>query len=181
MSTSPANTVNLRKWFCGRIIRLSAGLAPRRGTDGELNLGNWSAGDIPGRCRSIGFTTHTGTATATATAADDWGAAPRNMTVRPAVAGRVEKLSDDIGDGEVMVMFDDQPTRRRSWGSPRLQTRHRPYLRTETERTSHHFPDRTADQFDAIIHLDHTTALQPLETNRQWESGAPPETFPYAV
>lgn len=52
--------------------------------------------------------------------------------------------------------------------------------RPESERTSHYFRARTADQFDAIIHLGHTTALQPLERT-QPEAGEPPETFPDAV
>ena len=35
--------------------------------------------------------------------------------------------------------------------------------RPETERLSHYFEARLPDQFDAIIHLDETRALEPLE------------------
>ena len=49
--------------------------------------------------------------------------------------------------------------------------------RPETERASHYFATRPAQQFDLVIHIDETRALEPLETTPQWESGEPPETF----
>ncbi len=53
--------------------------------------------------------------------------------------------------------------------------------RPETERHSHYFHARLADQFDAVIHLDHTRALEPLERNARWDRGEPPETFPSGI
>jgi hypothetical protein len=38
-----------------------------------------------------------------------------------------------------------------------------------------------AEQFDAVIHLDQTTALEPLERTSQWERGELPETYPTAL
>jgi len=35
----------------------------------------------------------------------------------------------------------------------------------ETERLSHYFLARLADQFDAVIHLDETRAVEPLGAN----------------
>ena len=40
---------------------------------------------------------------------------------------------------------------------------------------------RVADQYDAVIHVESTTAVEPLETNALWEQAEAPETFPYAV
>ncbi len=51
----------------------------------------------------------------------------------------------------------------------------------QTERQSHYFDARLADQFDAVIHFDETSALQPLERRAIWETGEPPETFPTGV
>jgi len=51
----------------------------------------------------------------------------------------------------------------------------------ETERLSHYFLARLADQFDAVIHLDETRAVEPLERTSQWDAGEVPETFPFAV
>ncbi|MGW4093709.1 hypothetical protein [Nocardia sp. NPDC004750] len=38
----------------------------------------------------------------------------------------------------------------------------------------------TANQFDALIHIDETSALEPTSTSR-WEAGELPETYPFAV
>ena len=34
------------------------------------------------------------------------------------------------------------------------------------------------NQFDAVIHIDHTRALEPLERSSIWDIGEPPETYP---
>jgi hypothetical protein len=51
----------------------------------------------------------------------------------------------------------------------------------ESERVSHYFNARLADQFDAVIHLDQTRAVEPLERTSKWEAGEFPETYPFAV
>lgn len=50
-----------------------------------------------------------------------------------------------------------------------------------TERQSQHFEARLADQFDVVIHLDRTRALEPLDRIALWDRGEPPETFPSGV
>jgi len=50
--------------------------------------------------------------------------------------------------------------------------------RPETERWSHYFHARLPDQFDAIIHIDETRAVEPLERTAGWERGDLPEMFP---
>ena len=50
--------------------------------------------------------------------------------------------------------------------------------RPETERQSHYFAARMADQFDVVLHLDRTHALHPLEPTAAWDQGEPPETYP---
>ena len=49
--------------------------------------------------------------------------------------------------------------------------------RRETERQSHYFLARIASQFDAVIHLDETRAVEPLERTAGWEFGEPSETL----
>ena len=51
----------------------------------------------------------------------------------------------------------------------------------ETERASHYFYARLSDQFDAVIHLGSTRAIEPLERTAEWQRGEVPETFPSAV
>jgi erythromycin esterase-like protein len=53
--------------------------------------------------------------------------------------------------------------------------------RPETERQSHYFHARVAEQFDAIIHIDKTTALEPLNRTSLWVEGQVPETYPSAL
>jgi hypothetical protein len=36
-------------------------------------------------------------------------------------------------------------------------------------------------QFDAIIHLDRTRAVEPLERSARWQRGEFPETYPSGV
>jgi erythromycin esterase-like protein len=53
--------------------------------------------------------------------------------------------------------------------------------RPETERISHYFEAELGQQFDFVIHLDQTHAVDPLERTSEWESGELPETYPWAV
>ena len=48
----------------------------------------------------------------------------------------------------------------------------------QTERQSHYFHVRPSDQFDAMIHIDTTSALEPLEMTSVWVAGQNPETYP---
>ena len=52
--------------------------------------------------------------------------------------------------------------------------------RPETERFSHYFGARLSEQFDAVIHIDETSALQPLEAWARDEVDLP-ETYPSGV
>jgi erythromycin esterase-like protein len=50
----------------------------------------------------------------------------------------------------------------------------------ETERMSHYFHARLADQFDAVLHFDETRAVEPLERIAA-PSEEVAETFPSGV
>ena len=53
---------------------------------------------------------------------------------------------------------------------PRLERAIGVIYRPETERGSHYFHARLGEQFDAVIHLDHTQAVEPLERTSLWDS-----------
>ena len=61
--------------------------------------------------------------------------------------------------------------------TPRLERAIGVIYRPETERQSHYFLARIASQFDAVIHLDETRAVAPLERTAGWEFGEPSETL----
>jgi erythromycin esterase-like protein len=63
-------------------------------------------------------------------------------------------------------------------GEERLERAIGVIYRPRTERQSHYFGARIADQFDAVIHFDTTTALTPLETAPRVHTDEPPETYP---
>jgi hypothetical protein len=46
---------------------------------------------------------------------------------------------------------------------------------------SHYVEARLPDRFDAVLHVDETRALTPLESSAEWEAGEPPETFSFGV
>jgi hypothetical protein len=50
--------------------------------------------------------------------------------------------------------------------------------RPDTELISHYFHARLPDQFDAILHYDHTRAVETLERTAEGEMGEVEETFP---
>ena len=61
---------------------------------------------------------------------------------------------------------------------PRLERAIGVIYRPESERLSHYFHARLPKQFDAVIHIDETRAVEPLERLSGWERGELPETYP---
>lgn len=64
---------------------------------------------------------------------------------------------------------------------PRLERAIGVIYRPETERQSHYFLADLASQFDAVIHIDETRAVEPLERTAGWERGELPETYPTSL
>lgn len=54
-------------------------------------------------------------------------------------------------------------------------------LPAEAERQSHYFFADLASQFDAVVHIDATPAVEPLERTAWWAQGELPETYPTAL
>jgi erythromycin esterase-like protein/predicted phosphoribosyltransferase len=144
---------------------------------GELNIGQLVRERHQGDCRLIGFTTYTGTVTA----ADDWDGPAERKWVRPALAGSVEELLHEAGEGDFLLPFGAARRSADALRSARLERAIGVIYRPQTERQSHYFQARMADQFDGVIHADETRALEPLERTARWEEGEVPETYPFAV
>jgi erythromycin esterase-like protein/predicted phosphoribosyltransferase len=144
---------------------------------GELNVGQLVREGHPGDCRLLGFTTHAGTVTA----ADDWGGPAERKAVRPALADSVEELFHEAAQKEFLIPFDRAPRVAEALRAAKLERAIGVIYRPETERQSHYFRVRMADQFDAVIHIDETRAVEPLERTPGWESGEVPETYPFAL
>ena len=142
------------------------------GAAGELNVGQLMRSRWPGDCLLVGFTTHHGRVTA----ASEWGGPAERKHVRPALVDSYEALFHTAGPEHFLLPFGAGS--RRSLGGPRFERAIGVIYRPETERTSHWFHARLPAQLDAVIHLDRTTAVEPLEKTALWDAGEAPETYP---
>jgi erythromycin esterase-like protein len=164
--------------------------ATEMGQRGELNLGQLVRQRYRHEVINIGFSTYTGTVTA----ATDWDAPAERKRVRPALPNSYEALfhmasSNSHAERAVGARAADERQRNfvlllgagdivEQLRAPRLERAIGVIYRPETERGSHYFLARLADQFDAVIHIDETRAVEPLERTTGWIRGDVPETFP---
>ena len=132
--------------------------ATEMGASGELNVGQLVRERHPGDVVNIGFTTYTGTVMA----ADSWGDEGRVKRVNVALDGSWEDLLHRAGLPRFLL-----PLRGSRLDGARLERAIGVIYRPQTERISHYFRARLADQFDAVIHIDETTALQPLAASAE--------------
>jgi erythromycin esterase-like protein/predicted phosphoribosyltransferase len=142
--------------------------------DGQLTLGQLARQRYGNGVRLIGFSTYAGTVTA----ASDWGGLAERKAVRPALNGSIEELLHEVDRCAFLVSGHIDPDAAEPLGTVRLGRAIGVIYRPETERQSHYFHVRPADQFDAMIHIDTTRALEPLEVTSLWIAGETPETYP---
>jgi erythromycin esterase-like protein len=140
---------------------------------GEFNIGELARRRYGPHGMLIGFTTYSGTVSAAA----DWGAAVERKTVRPALRGSYEEWFHQTGSARFSLMLND-PTTASVCRDARLERAIGVIYRPDTERQSHYFRAQLAAQFDAVIHIDHTRAVEPLERTAAWQRGDVPETYP---
>jgi erythromycin esterase-like protein len=141
---------------------------------GEFNLGQLARERFGHQAVLIGFTTHTGTVTA----ASEWDAPAERKRVRPAVPESYEMLFHHAGPPRFWLEFEKHPEVALDLRGARLERAIGVIYRPETELASHYFSARLPDQFDAVLHFDHTRAVEPLERSAEWEVGEVEETFP---
>jgi erythromycin esterase-like protein len=150
--------------------------ATEMGEHGELNVGQLVRQNHGRDAVLIGFTTYTGTVTAS----DDWDAPARRKRVRPGLPGSYEALFHQVGEPRFMLRLRDAPLAE-PLRQPLLERAIGVIYRPETERASHYFRARISEQFDAVIHIDETTGVEPLDPFAGSDEGEPPETYPFAV
>ena len=126
---------------------------------------------------SVGMSTYSGTVTA----ASQWDEPAQRKRIRPALEGSWEDLLHQCGTERFMLLLRDNPVLQKLTHAPRLQRAIGVIYRPQSERQSHYFMTRLARQFDALVHIDHSHALEPLDRGSTWVSGEVPETFPSGV
>lgn len=133
--------------------------ATEMGERGELNIGQLIREQNPTSTYNIGFSTYTGTVTA----ASDWDAPPQCKNVNPGMKGSYEALFHELDLQNFMLILRGNKELEHYLNLPRLQRAIGVIYRPDTERASHYFFTKLPYQFDTIIHLDQTTAVQPLD------------------
>jgi erythromycin esterase-like protein len=144
--------------------------ATQLGAAGEHNIGQLARERYGREALLVGFTTYSGTVTA----ASDWGAVAERKRVRPALAGSWERLFHETGVPRFLL----EPS---TLDGRRLERAIGVVYRPETERLSHYFDAALGSQFDAVVHVDETRAVEPLELTSEWERGELPETYAAGV
>jgi erythromycin esterase-like protein len=144
---------------------------------GELNLGQLMRERHARETVLVGFSTYAGTVTA----ASQWGGQAERKRVRPALPDSYEALLHATEIPAFLLCPLGRSASGRVLREPRLQRAIGVIYRPESERQSHWFGACASQQFDALVHIDVTRAVEPLERTGAWELGEPPETYPSAL
>jgi erythromycin esterase-like protein len=138
---------------------------------GEVSLGQLARERWGEDAVLVGFTTHSGTVTASSA----WDAPPKRKPLLEAVPESHEANLHGLGRPRFFLSLrgagDDELRR------SRLERAIAVIYRPENERDSHYFQAGLGAQFDAVIHIDETRAVEPLERSGGWDD-EPPETYP---
>jgi len=153
------------------------------GQTGEWNVGQLVRQRYGKEAVLVGFTTYTGTVTA----ASDWNEPAQLKQVLPALPNSYEALFHSMELPRFLLNLQGNNQAVTVLKQRRLERAIGVIYRPETERLSHYFYACLPDQFDAVIHIDNTRAVEPLDrpTREQFRTSAftpetseAPETFP---
>lgn len=163
----------------GRIVvwahnsHLGDARATDMGAAGECNIGQLVREQAGAdQTLLVGFTTYTGHVTA----AREWDAPAERRWVRPAHKDSLEHLFYASRLDRFFLPL--QESRRGPLQEPLLERAIGVVYRPETELQSHYFSASVSAQFDAVFHLDETTAVEPFDIPRQWQRREPADTHP---
>jgi erythromycin esterase-like protein len=132
--------------------------ATQMGRSGQWNIGQLVRERYPDETVLVGFTTYSGTVMA----ASSWGEAGAVYEVNPSLPESYGALFHDVGIDDFMLLFQRDHAPSRSLEESRLVRAIGVIYRPQSERQSHYFEAELSKQFDAVIHLDRTRAVEPL-------------------
>ena len=151
--------------------------ATEMGEQGEWNVGQLVRQQYETEAVNVGFSTYDGTVTA----APRWDAPAERKRVRPALPGSYEAVFHDVEQPRFLIPLRGGGDAAHLLRAPRLQRAIGVIYRPQTERQSHYFEASLTDQFDYVIHIDRTEAVQPLDRDTGWDLGEVPDTYPAGV
>jgi erythromycin esterase-like protein len=148
--------------------------ATTMGQAGEWNIGQLARQKYGAACRSIGFSTYSGTVCA----ATDWDGPVERKQVQPARPDSYEAFLHSIGIPAFSLCLQNDSPAARALLEPMRERAIGVIYRPDSELASHYFHASLSAQFDAILHFDQTSAVQPLDLVADPANGEPDETFP---
>jgi erythromycin esterase-like protein len=147
------------------------------GRQGEWNVGELARKAYGQDACLIGFTTYDGRVTA----ASEWDGPAEHKHVRPGMPGSYEHLLHSVGIERFFLPLRTPGAARDLLMEERLERAIGVLYLPRSERQSHYFMAQLARQFDAVIHIDRTSAVTPLDATSGWHSDEPPETYPQGL
>lgn len=151
--------------------------ATELGVDGEVSLGQLLRQRHGARAILVGCTTHAGTVTA----ASDWEAPAERKRLRPSMSGSYERIFHETGLARFSLVLRDGGECAEALAEPRAERCVGAVYRPESEATSHCFHASLSEQFDAVVHVDVTRAIMPLDRTPIWEMGELPVPTPAPI
>lgn len=147
--------------------------ATSMGRRGDFNIGQLVREQYPEDSISIGFSTSTGTVTA----AMEWDEPPETMELRSPIIGSYEELFSRAERREFILDLRE-PALKNMLSEERMQRAIGVIYRPESERRSHYLSTSLPLQFDFMIHINETSALDPLPVFMHPRMGDMDETYP---
>ncbi|MEK7356188.1 MAG: erythromycin esterase family protein [Bdellovibrionota bacterium] len=149
--------------------------ATQMGKIGEHNVGQLCKTKFGNDCYSIGFMSDHGTVAA----ATEWEAPVEIKALRPARPDSFEFLLHQTGVKNFFLPLKTADSQlRNELRKERLERAVGVIYLPRTERSSHYFNAKLADQFDEVCWLDETSAVEPLPMIP--ETG-PADTYPFGL
>lgn len=150
--------------------------ATEMGWQGQFNIGELCRTAYGDQAILIGFGTHTGSVAA----ADNWDSPMKIKQIIPSRADSFERIFHETQLPQALIdLRNPQHSNVREYlTQTRLERAIGVIYRPESEYYSHYFKASLAEQFDAYVWFDQTTAVTPLPSERPH---GVPDTYPFGV
>ncbi|CAM4141205.1 erythromycin esterase family protein [Vreelandella rituensis] len=141
---------------------------------GEFNIGQLAREKYAGNALLVGFSTATGEVTA----ATNWDEPGERKSVREPLEGSYERLFHQVKYQRFLLDLRQRNAATAVLETPRLHRAIGVIYRPETERQSHYFHSTLSQQYDFILHIDRTHALEALAVVPRAGDNEPADTYP---
>lgn len=144
---------------------------------GELSLGQLMRERYSEHCFLIGMTSHHGSVTASS----DWGSPAEYKYLRPSLEESYEEAMHLTSIPSFVLPLKSNDALNYAMSKSRLARNIGVSYRPSTERQSHYTYVNLAQQFDAIIHIDKSRAVKPLDEFNIFVNSETPISYPIGV